>query len=537
MFWVAALAFLLVSLKIESVLSKPIHIDKKPVIPTLQNRKERQQVLSLYLKALLMQGRGNVAQASTAYAELFKLNPPKYVYEGYIKFLFESNQYPTLLSLDEAILNHFPKNWELRLQWAQALLNSNKDIKAQAMLDTMIQEYPDNEQIVYYSTIAYLKQNKLDEALKRLDGFLANVDLAPKHSLFYFLKSKIYVTQKEPTKALEAIENSLKLYPNFDKGLLFKSLLLEQAGKITEAINGYQRFLDVVPGDLMVERQLVTLLFSQERYDEASERLRKMNGSTPEHFFDTALIAWKARRFEDALKNINVVLEKNEHFPRAKLLKVEILLAMQNKPEVEAFVRSWIQKPDDSEAAVQVIHVLAKGHLEPATVISILEEGVRVHTTLQRVTMLADTYAEQGMVEKAIEQYQTVFKFIKADNELLKSKLYFQMGHLYFAHQQWKQAEAMLKKAITTKAVSPAAYNLLAYYYAEHEPSKLTTALQYVEKALQQETASASFLDTKGYILYKQGKRDAAREQFETALRVAPDDHLIKEHLKLVACK
>lgn len=520
-----------------SRLFKKEHQEFQTLIPTLQNRKNRQNVLALYLKALLYHGKGNVAQASTAYTELFKLNPPKYVYEGYIKFLFETNQHSTLLSLDEKILEQFPDHWELRLQWAQALLATHKDSRAQAMLEQMLQQYPDNEQIVYYATIAFLKQNKLDQALERLDGFLSNTDLAPKHSLFYFLKSKIYVAQKDTTKALDAIEKSLSLYPNFDKGILFKSLLLEQAGKISEAISGYRRFLDVAPGDQTVEKQLVTLLFSQERYSEALEQLRKIPAESPEHFFDLALIEWKARNCQEALKNINIVLEKNEAFPRAKLLKIEVLLALQKFDEVESFIRTWIQKPDSSEAALQVIIVLAKGQLTSTAVRSLLEEAVKVNASRQRLMALADMYAEQGDIEKAAAQYDALLKFLKPEEQLLTSKIQFQKGHTYFMHQQWKAAESALQKAVACKQVCPAAYNLLAYYYAEHEPSKLGKAMEYVEKALAQESGSAVFLDTKGYILYKQGKLEAAREQFEAALRVSPGDKIIEEHLNLVNAK
>ena len=178
--------------------------------------------------------------------------------------------------------------------------------------------------------------------------------------------------------------------------------------------------------------------------------------------------------------------------------------------------------------------VLSKEQLNTATVINILKDAVKESATRQRIMVLADAYAEQGEVNKAIEQDTSLLSFLKSDEELLKSKVIFQMGYLYFTHQQWKEAETMLKKAISCKSVCPAAYNLLAYYYSEYEPKKLGKAMEYIEKALAQETASAVFLDTKGYILYKQGKLDAARELFKAALRITPSDKIVEAHLALM---
>ena len=479
---------------------------------------------------------GKIIKATQSYKELFTLTPPLYVYEGYIKFLFETQQYNTLLAIEQPIWEHFANHWELSLDHALAHLYTGKDTLAEEFFESMIKKFPDNEQIIYYATLLCLKQNKLDKALTQLDSFLTDIRLTQKHSLFYFLKSKIYLQKKQPEEALTTIEKSLSLYPNFDKGLLFKGLLLEQMGRVTDAISGYQRFLEVTPGDESVEKQLITLLFSEKRYQEASQELRKIPTQTSEHFFDLALVEWRAGNPEEALTFVEKALEKKTDFKQGRLLKIEILLGLKKIDTIIQMIKTWICKKDPQEEAIQMIQLLSRDQLTPATVITLLEEAVDYHKTPARISALADFYAAQKQIKNAVKTYKQLFLHLGKDEkyELIKSKLFFQLGHLYFINKEFKKARTMLEKAITYKRVYAGAYNLLAYEYAEHDLSKLDKALILIEKALLQEPSSSVYRDTKGWILYKQNKFNEAQIEFQKALDLAPQDEVIQKHLTKV---
>ena len=75
-------------------------------------------------------------------------------------------------------------------------------------------------------------------------------------------------------------------------------------------------------------------------------------------------------------------------------------------------------------------------------------------------------------------------------------------------------AERTLKEALKHKPVYPSVYNLLAYYYAQTK-QKLNYAQELIEQALQHRPLSASYLDTKGFILMQQGKKGDALPVFQ----------------------
>ena len=82
--------------------------------------------------------------------------------------------------------------------------------------------------------------------------------------------------------------------------------------------------------------------------------------------------------------------------------------------------------------------------------------------------------------------------------------------------------------------------NSLAYCYAQ-KGENLTEALSLVEAALKDEPDNYTILDTKGWVLYKMGSKDQAKEVLEKALELCnesgEDCFLIEQHLFKAAGK
>ena len=114
----------------------------------------------------------------------------------------------------------------------------------------------------------------------------------------------------------------------------------------------------------------------------------------------------------------------------------------------------------------------------------------------------------------------------------VKSKVLFHLGYLYFVTQQHSKLEQTLKKALTFKPTHPSAYNLLAYHYAQQN-KHLPEALVMIEHALATMPLCYYYLDTKGYILLKQGHKEQALDLFKQAASIDPMDPVVKNHIKL----
>jgi tetratricopeptide (TPR) repeat protein len=496
---------------------------------------ETSSLYTRYLQAAYLHTRGKATDAYKAYQHILAQNPPPYAYEGFFRLLFDVGQFKNIVTFYErkraTFETAFKDNLEFQLLIAQAYLNTDQEAKAVKLFTALTEKYPDNEQVAYYTALSFIQNNQIEKALAFIDECLKKPILHSKHFLFYFLKSKIYLQQHEPAKALAMIEKSIEVFPKFDRGWLFKSILLEQQGKINEAISGYKKFLDIVGSEENVEKQLVQLLFSQKRYSEAAHYLKKMKSHLPEYHFDLALIEFKAENYSSALEHINLCLSKAPDAKQARLLKVEILLAQRNPQAALAFLHDWLATNPQDNLIVHTLLLLRNAGVSRADLIKTIEDVNRTHTpTLGILSALADLCVESGDYKKGIVYYHSIFNLTQ--DATLKSKILYHIAYVFFMVKDYKNLDLFIPKALKFALTSPNFYNLIAFYYVQTN-QKLDQALIFIEKALATDQHSPYFLDTKGLILIKMGKKAEAIATLQKALDSSPNDSAILEHLAL----
>ncbi len=525
-----------------NIRSRTLHLEQKDAKATATqpsiyfiNDEQQESSYEQYLKACYLHARGKAPDAFKAYQHVLEQAHSPYAYGGFFHLLFDIGQFKSIVALYERKANileaAFKNNLELQLIIAQAYLNTDQEAKAERLFTSLAEKYPDNAQVAYYKAVSFIQNKELDKALVFIDDCLQKPILHAKHFLFYFLKSKIYLAQNQATQALAMIEKSLHLFPRFDRGWLFKSILLEQQGKINDAIAGYKKFLDLVGSEEMIEKQLIQLLFAQKRYEEAAHYLKKMKSNRPEHQFDMALIEFKAGNYDKALQHVNTSLAKAPSFKQAKLLKVEVLLAQKKSPEALAFLQAWLEENPQDNFVIHTILLLRKSGVPITELIKTIESVNKKATpSFGLLSALADLCIEHGDYKKGIVYYKSIFSL--TTNQELKSKILYHIAYILFTIKEYTHLDNFIPKALAFKPTSPNLYNLIAFYYVQTN-QKLPQALELIEQALATERHSPYYLDTKGLILIKMGKKDEAQEVLKEAQAIAPHDTVIAEHMKL----
>jgi tetratricopeptide (TPR) repeat protein len=488
---------------------------------------------------LCMQGayratKGDLPGALASNQKLLKLTQDPEAHEGLLRILFETQQYAEMVKIilrnEASFLKIFNKNLEMQLIIAQAFLNTDQDAKAEILFLKLVEKYPDDEQVAYYTAVAHLKNKQFDKGNKFIEKCLNNKNLKSKHFLFHFLKSKLYLQNNNPQKALCEIEKSIKLFPSFDRGWLFKAMLLEQEGKIGDAINGYKRVLDLIGRDASVEQQLVQLLFSQQRFNEALDLMERMKSDKPEHFCNIAFLNLKKGDYKIALHNINKALEKEPKLQKALLLKVEVLLAMRDTSSLLTFMTSWIKQSPNDISALHTLLLLRQADIPLDSLIKIVQEAQKTNPrNILLLATLADLYTEAEKFKEGLETYKKL-KEISHDEEL-QQQIDFQIAYNYFVTDQPQKVEETLRPIIKQETPYAPSCNLLAYQFALTNQN-LETAIMLINKALQSNPSSPHYLDTKGVILLKQDKKEEAILLFQKALSLAPTEQEITEHLQ-----
>ncbi len=509
--------------------------DETTTVEFVKENTDKKDLYFLYLLATYQHASGQAVPALKTYKQLIKNDPSPHAYGDLFQLLADTGQFKTVASLYKSKAPVFDtvlgQDIQVQLTLAQSYLNTGKNTDAERIFTKLASQHPDNDHVAYFSTLAYIKNNDFSKAHKLIDTCLANSALRQKHFLFYFLKSKVLVHQNKLPQALASIETSLKLFPRFDHGWLFKSMLLEQMGRVNDAINGYKKFVDLVGGDEDIEKQLIQMLFSQQRFAEALSYLKRVKTRTPEYFFDCALLEIKVGNTDKALASIDESLKLSPTFTKARLLKMEILLNNKKIDELLAFTRDWIQAYPEDQSAVHGL-LLLKPHIPLERLIQTLQE-IEKQSPIQHISILAaiaDLAAEHNDPETALRYYHRVANSTK-DPEL-KSKALFHVGYIHFVRKEHTKLEHALRAAAECSPAYPSALNLLAYHYALTN-QHLEEALKLSEQALSEVPNCAYYLDTKGYVLLKRGNYPAAAQFFKQALEQAPNDATILEHLAL----
>ena len=169
--------------------------------------------------------------------------------------------------------------------------------------------------------------------------------------------------------------------------------------------------------------------------------------------------------------------------------------------------------------------------------VALIRDGTRRVRSAERVALINDIredrytlgqiYLRFNMPRKAVEAFA---KILATDANYIPALS--AIGMAYQMLDDLKRAEVYLRRAIELSSEDelPDAYNALGYLYAE-QGIRLDEAAKLVLRALKSSPTSGAYLDSLGFIYFKQGKLDAAIENLELALHYLPDTPEILLHL------
>jgi tetratricopeptide (TPR) repeat protein len=139
-------------------------------------------------------------------------------------------------------------------------------------------------------------------------------------------------------------------------------------------------------------------------------------------------------------------------------------------------------------------------------------------------------YAENGEYRKAIADYQIFLtKDKRAHSQAITRD---NLGNAYSELKDYDSAIKQYKEAMRIDPKVPSTYNNLAMLYADRGEN-LQEALSLVNRALSLKPDSPWFKDTRGWILYKMGKRDDGLALLKEAAAALPYNADVQKHLEV----
>jgi len=148
----------------------------------------------------------------------------------------------------------------------------------------------------------------------------------------------------------------------------------------------------------------------------------------------------------------------------------------------------------------------------------------KVHTQM----ILGYIYTIREEYDKALDLFRDII-----DAGFENAQAYAAIGYIMDRKGNFKEAVMNLTRAIEIDPQNANAHNSLGYVYAESNVN-LEEALRQVTLALSLDKDNPAYLDSIGWVYFKLGDTRKAKRYLAKALRKAPSNEEILEHLSIV---
>jgi tetratricopeptide (TPR) repeat protein len=483
------------------------------------------------------------------------------------------DQYKEIYRLD-------PSDTESGLWLARLYRLRNEHDKAEGVLRGILKEDPENESAVEQLTQLLLDEGKSSDAVALLEGMTRRTPSA----LLLDLLGDAYTQTKNLPKAEEAYRKAVELDPSelsHQRGL-GQTLMAEE--KFSDALAVYQKLADLMPDDADVYLRIAQIYRELHQLDHAEESLLKARQYAPgslEVMYNEAMLYQAQGRYDDAIRvlsdavsgvkgqsavlpsrrrslailyqELGQLYKDRQDFQaalytygelahlgddedrRARLLIMDTYRAAKDLPKaLQAGKEALAKYPSDP--AIRASQALLLGENEQ------IDEAVRIlRAQLTKSGADRDTYLNIAQVYERGRRYKEAEEAAHAaevlpgqarDNEMV----WFLLGAIYERQKFFDRAEAEFKKALDVNPKNAPVLNYYGYMLGDLG-QRLDEASTLVQRALKEEPFNGAYLDSLGWIYYKQNKLDEAEATLHKALERDSHDPTIHSHLGDVYAK
>ena len=289
--------------------------------------------------------------------------------------------------------------------------------------------------------------------------------------------------------------------------------------QLKEAIPLYLRVLELQPDDANAREKLATGFILTNQRGKAVEMLEQIIKQHPEKYQPYDLLA-------------QVLDEEARSLQRAKRLdeaKAEFAKVAAN------YEQSLLINPNHAGTYLRLAELLLGPLKDAGRAVKFLTEARRRFPGAPEIVYyLALAQREAKQTQQAVATFEEALHEaeLDQDNEIVNAKFYFNYGATAEQAGLYEKAADLLRKSIALDPANAAeAYNYLGYMWADHN-MHMEEAEGMIKRALQIEPNNGSYLDSLGWLEFRQGKFDQAlADLLRAAKNLEHDDSVVFEHI------
>lgn len=539
-----------------------------------------EELTDLYIQS------GQLARAVTEAEDLLKQNPDnldarRVLGRIYARMIGDGNTG----KIDEKMLNKSieqfaivteqdPKDADSLLTLGRLYRVAHKSPEAEKAFKGALEADPDNDEALtglamVYSDLGDTKS--ATEMLKRAG------DKHPDVNTFARLAG-FYENMRDYEDAAETWKKAIPLAQDSEQPKLQMQLGLDlvAAHKLDEALTLYLALEKDDEKDVEIPWQLIEIYRQKGQFDKAHEQLDKakaLAGDNLDVRYSEVNLLDAEGKTDAAITALTTILsdtEKSnptdqEKARRAQLYeRLGMLYRASNKPDkaIAAFRQIGALEPEAAaDATAEVIETYRQAHNLKAA-LQEAESALKKSPGDKQITLEhAEVLGDLNRTDEAVAEIRSVMKGEKDRNLLLMlSQIYekakrfkdeaqtldeaeaasktkeekvgveFARGAMFERAKDYDQSEAAFRRVIAEDPDNAGALNYLGYMLADRNV-KLDEAQKMIARAVELEPQNGAYLDSLGWVYYRQNRLDLAEDNLLKAIERMSSDATVHDHL------
>lgn len=422
----------------------------------------------------------------------------------------------------------------LNFEYAQALAKLGRASEAKVYLEKTVLLDPTFAPAIMPLLDLYQQSNDWQRAADVLQPLIAtdpmNVEMQ-RQQAYFFLRAGNARAARDRFRTILAAD------PNDARSLFYLAESLNDLEEYAEAESIFRRLMAADPNDADLIASFALSLTGQKKWDEAVAAFNRLL-TMPELPENLAVLARTQLAYVDLQRANNT----------AAVETAKSAFVFRDKPNMQAIniAVEALRRDEKFDEVVALLEPLAKrfdsepfftARLTDALIRAGQADRARQYAAAQaklgtpHAIAAAEALVSAGETPHAIGLLRSASKAQPEERDLQ-----FQLGAVLERAGDREAAETVFSAILAKTPDHAPSLNYLGYMWAE-SGTNLDRAEEMLTRAVGQEPENGAYVDSLGWVYFRQGKLDQAEKYLSDAVKLMPRDATIREHLGDVYAK
>ncbi|OSZ79490.1 hypothetical protein CAP35_14935 [Chitinophagaceae bacterium IBVUCB1] len=510
----------------------------RPATPTSPNIKAL-EADAMYYDAIRARVKGDDKEEEKLLLQVVGIKPDASgAYYDLARLYFKANRSDKASEYIKKAIALDADNVWYKTQYAEVLVQAKQYEEAAKLFDDIAKRERYNEEYLLKAFNLYQHIGKYDEALATINKY---IEKDPDNEEAIDMKKKLLLKRNDVDGVVKVIEKQIERNPN--EGKYYAELAdVYDNNKLTgKAAEMYKKMETQFADDPSVQLSLAEYYQkknNQQKYDEYMKKLitnRSLDADVQLSLLGPIIVESgnDTMKRRQGLELISLLAVQHPENARVAAFYGDVLAFNNQLGDAIVQYKKSVQI-DPSSYKIWESLLLANTDRENAdSLIRYSEKALRLFPNQAMFHYLNGVgHMNKKDYNKAVKSINRGIDMQPDDNKAQLAQMYTTLGDVYNYMKRYSASDSSYEQALQADPMNATVLNNYAYYLSVRG-MRLDDAAKMSKKSLDIRKDEPSFLDTYGWILYKQGKYDDARTYIQKAIDINGEqaDGTLWEHL------